>query len=620
MLSRAPPSPHTMLSRPAFLFSTQPALSCKPMNRLKKRSHNYSPNPKKFPSFSSKNLFFKTRFSNFCNFSIPERNPDAKSINSLSTNLLDHPNELAFWLQSCYCIQDVRRIHAVVMKCLGVSLVFVCNNLISAYLRLGQLHEARKVFDQMPKSNVVSWTAILNGYLNFGYDDEAVKLFRNFIEKGYRANFKTFVCVLNLCSKRLDLELGKQVHACVIKGNWRNLIVDSATVYFYAECGELLDAFRVFHQMPQRDLVTWTTLIAACSQQGDGEGAFSMFLQMLSDGFFPNEFTVCSVLKSCGEEKALNFGRQLHAVIFKKILQDDVFVGSSLVDMYAKCGEIIDSRVVFDAMKWRNMVTWTSIIAGYARNGLGEEAISLFRVMKRQKICANSLTIVSILKACGLTGALLMGKEIHAQIVKKSNQSNIYIGTTLVWFYCKCEERHVASKVLQTMPLRDVVSWTAIISGCTHLGHEAEALEFLREMLDEGVEPNDFTYSSSLKACAKLEDILQGKSIHSSVNKTAASSNVFVGSALISMYGKCGYVSEAIQVFDHMLERDVVTWNAMISGYIRNGLFQEALRLIYQMQAEGFKVEDYILSTVLAACGDVSTTMDLSSYHCLPSC
>ncbi|XWS21559.1 hypothetical protein CRYUN_Cryun30bG0064500 [Craigia yunnanensis] len=200
---------------------------------------------------------------------------------------------------------------------------------------------------------------------------------------------------------------------------------------------------------------------------------------------WPYEFTVCSVLKACGEEKALKSGRQLHGVIIKKMFKNDVFVGTSLVDMYAKCWEILDARIVFNGMRSTNMVTWTSIIVGYARKGLGEDAINLFRVMKRRNIIANNLTIVSILRACGSVGDLLMGREVHAQIVKKSILTNMYIGSTLVWFYCKCGEYNIASKVLQQMPLRDVFLWIAMISGCASLGHEAEALDFLKEMMEK---------------------------------------------------------------------------------------------------------------------------------------
>lgn len=575
--------------------------------------------PTDFLCFSLKTSPPTTKFSDSCNSLRSPKNPDSGFLNVQPIVRHVDTNLIAFWLQSCCTVREVRRLHAVALRCLDSSVTYFNNNLISAYLKFGKLVKARKVFDKMPERNVVSWTAVVNGYSRHGFDDEALRLFNDCIENGVRANGKTFVCVLKLCGKRLDFELGRQIHACIVKDNWRNLIVDSALVYLYAQCGDLTGAFCAFDQMPERDVVCWTTLITACSQQGRGREALSMFSKMIFNMSSPNEFTVCSVLKACGEEKALNFGKQLHGAIIKKMFKDDVFIGTSLVGMYSKCGEILDSKKVFDGMKKRNTVTWTSIIAGYARNGHGEEAIILFRVMKRRKIFANNLTVLSILRACGSTRNLLMGKEVHAQIVKNSMQSNIFIGSTLVWFYCKCGQHPFASKVLQNMPLRDVVSWTAIISGYTSLGHEPEALEFLKEMLEEGVEPNPFTYSSALKACAQLEAILQGKLIHSSLNKRPALSNVFVGSALINMYAKCGYVSEAVQVFDSMPQRNLVSWKAMIVGYARNGLCQEALKLMYRMQAEGIKVDDYILTTVLAACGDVEWKTESSSDYCLQS-
>ncbi|ONI34983.1 hypothetical protein PRUPE_1G508700 [Prunus persica] len=548
-----------------------------------------------------------------------QENPDAEFSDTRSLSQSSRPYLLALWLRSCRSLNEVRRLHAVVLRCLANPVTYVFNNLICAYIVFGKLVDARKVLDKMTVRNVVSWTAIINGYLNFGLDDEALGLFSYAINEGVQPNGNMFVCVLNLCSKRVDYELGRQVHGGVLKGGWSNLIVDSAVVKLYAQCGELSSAYRAFDQMPKSDVVCWTTMITACSQQGHGQEAFSLFSQMLSEGFSPNEFTVCGVLKACGEEKELRFGRQLHGAIVKKIYKNDVFIETSLVDMYAKCGEMIDSRTVFDGMRNRNTVTWTSIIAGYARKGFSEEAICLFQVMKRRNIFVNNLTIVSILRACGSMRDSLMGREVHAQIVKNSTETNSHLGSTLVWFYCRCGEYSNATKVLQQMPLRDVVSWTAIISGCAHLGFESEALEFLNEMMEDGVEPNAFTYSSALKACAQLETVLHGKLIHSSANKSAAMSNVFVGSALISMYAKCGYVTEAFQVFDSMPERNLVSWKAMIVGYAKNGLCQEAMKLMYRMRTEGFEVDDYILATVLTACGELGWEMDPSCECSLQS-
>ncbi|XP_004505335.1 pentatricopeptide repeat-containing protein At4g18520, chloroplastic isoform X2 [Cicer arietinum] len=534
------------------------------------------------------------------------------------------PDSVAHWLRLCNDVEEVGRVHTIVLKRFRDSNTYVNNNLICSYLRLGKLAQARKVFDGMPRRDTVTWTAIIDGYLKFNLDDEAFKLFHGSVKHGVQPNSKMFVCFMNLCCKRVDLALGKQIHARILKSNWRNLIVDSAVVNFYSKCGKILSAFRTFDRMAKRDVICWTTMITACSQQGLGHEALLMLSQMLGDGFFPNEYTICAALKACGENKALKFGTQLHGAVIKKICKSDVFIGTSLIDMYAKCGEIANSKNVFDRMRVRNTATWTSIISGYARNGFGEEAVNFFRLMKRKKVYVNKLTLVCVMMACGTMKASLIGREVHAQKIKSLIHTNMYIESTLVWFYCRCKEYSKAFNVLKHMPFRDVVSWTAIISGCARLGLEAEALEFLREMMEEGVSPNSYTYSSALKACAKLEAPMQGKLIHSNASKTPALSNVFVNSALIYMYAKCGYIADAFQVFDNMPERNLVSWKAMILGYARNGHCRKALKLMYRMRAEGFVVDDYILATVLTACGgidcgDIDWDLESSSHDLHPS-
>nr|AYM00625.1 pentatricopeptide repeat protein [Salvia miltiorrhiza] len=523
------------------------------------------------------------------------------------------------WVQSCSDVHEVKKLHAVVYRRMKDPVAYVYNNFISMYARFGELVAARRVLDNMLQRNVVSWTAMLNGYQRHGLVDETLKLFLEFVNCGLHGNAQTYVCVLNLCGRTFNYELGRQLHASAVKNQVSNSILDCTILHFYARCGDLGSSFEVFDRMQNRDLVAWTTMITVCSQHGRGQEAFALLSQMLSEGLDLNEFTVCSVLNACGEEKELRFGEQLHATVVKKAYDMDVYVGTALVDLYAKCGKIEDSRTIFGGMKRRNAITWNSVIAGYARNNLGEDAIGLFRVMKRLRVPADSSTMVSILRACGLLKALSTGKEVHAQIFKNFEPSNIFIGSALVWLYCKCGDYASASKVLQNLPDKDVVSWTAMISGCARLGHEHEALEYLKEMLGEGVKPNPFTYSSALKACANLESIRQGELIHSTLNKTPSLSNVFVGSALVHMYSKCGHLSEAAQVFDSMPERNKVTWKAMIVAYAKNGHCGEALKLMYRMQDECIEVDDFILSTVLTCCGDFKWEKEESpsSENCL---
>lgn len=555
---------------------------------------------------------------NGLNFSISNDSPESKDGDVIldETNPSNqHVNSttIGHWIQSCSNVREVKKLHTVVIRRMKDPVAYVNNNFISMYARFGELEVARRVFDNMLDRNVISWTAMLNGYQRNGLGNEAFRLFLEFLNCGLHGNAQTYVCVLNLCGRTFNYELGRQLHASAVKNQVSNFILDCTILHFYAKCGDLDSSFEVFDRMQKRDLVAWTTMITACSQHRKGHEAFALLSQMLNEGLDLNEFTVCSVLNACGEEKELRFGEQLHANVVKKGYDVDVYVGTALVDLYAKCGKIEESRAIFDGMKRKNAITWNSIIAGYARNNLGDEAIKLFRMMKRLRVPVNNSTMVSILRACGLLKALTTGKEAHAQIFKNFNPNNIFIGSALVKLYCKCGDYPSASKVLDKLPDKDVVSWTAMISGCARLGHEYEALEYLKEMLGEGVEPNPFTYSSALKACAKLESLRQGKLIHSSLNKTPSLSNVFVGSALVNMYSKCGHLSEAARVFDSMPERNMVSWKAMIVAYAKNGRCGEALKLMYRMKGECIEVDDYILSTVLTCCGDFKWDENSSS-------
>ncbi|CAN6483235.1 unnamed protein product [Victoria cruziana] len=526
-------------------------------------------------------------------------------------------NFVASLLSSCSSCRECRRVHCFVEKGVGKLVLFICNNLISLYANFDEPWDAQKVFDGMPRKNVVSWTALIGGYTKTGRVNETFRIFNEMLVNGVRPNGATFVCVLNACARCAAFELGKQVHACVVKGNWSNMIVESSLVYFYAQSGNLAGAISVYNRMSKRDVVCWTTMIVAYAQSGDGDKAMEMFNDILSSGLRPNEFTVCSILKLSGDIKALNCGRQLHASVLKGMFKNDVYVGSSLVSMYVKCGRMADARLIFDGMPKRNTVTWTSMICGYAQNGLGIEAISLFRSMKSRRVIANSLTIVSLLSACGAVGLLHHGKEVHAQILKNSMHSNIYVCSTLIWFYSRCGEYAYGLRVFGLMPSRDVISWTSLISGCSRLGYGSEALKYLNDMLWEGVEPNHFTYSIALKACTKVEALRHGKWIHASANKTGSLLNVFVGSALIDMYAKCGCINDAYQVFDTLPVRNVVAWNALILGYARNGLCKEALKLMYRMEAQGLKVDDFVLSNVLNACGEAQWGKECSKLQCL---
>eukprot|EP01018_Ginkgo_biloba_P000317 Gb_38242 [translate_table: standard] len=355
----------------------------------------------------------------------------------------------------------------------------------------------------------------------------------------------TYVCLLQSCTDKAALTEGKLAHAHI---NGRGLLPDrflqNTLVNMYTKCGSLVDARRVFDQMPKRDVFSWTVMIASYVRHGLCEEALTLFHRMQPTGIQPNHFTFASVLPACANLAALEQGIEIHEEIIRSGLQSDVFVESALVDMYAKCGSIEKARVVFDKMPQRNAVSWTAIIAGYAQNGIVDEALKLFENMPKRDVVSWT--------------AMISG----------------YMQNGLV---------NEALKFFQKMPERSVASWNAMIAGYEQNGHDEEALKLFRQMQLAGVKPNSKTFASVISACAKLATLEHGMDIHEEIIRSGFQCEIFVMNALVDMYVKCGSTEKARSVFDKMPQWNVISWTAMISGYAQNGHVDEAMKLFEKM-------------------------------------
>lgn len=288
-----------------FLYQSQPPniVDAQPPNLHKKHSRK----PKHVCASNVQNLNYPILEN--LSFPIPSDSVDCG--NDALTNPTNQPidsSTIGHWLQSCTNVNEVRKLHALVIKRVEDEVTYVNNNLISKYVEFGDLVVARQVFDNMLDRNVVSWTAMLNGYERHGMENEAFRLFVEFANCGIHGNARTYVCLLKLFGRTFQYELGRQLHACIIKNQVSNFILDCTILHLYARCGDLDSAFEVFDHMRNPDVIAWTTMITACSQHRRGKEAFIMLSRMLSDGLDPNEFTVCSVLNACAEEKELRLG------------------------------------------------------------------------------------------------------------------------------------------------------------------------------------------------------------------------------------------------------------------------------------------------------------------------
>jgi pentatricopeptide repeat protein len=293
--------------------------------------------------------------------------------------------------------------------------------------------------------------------------------------------------------------------------------------------------------------------------------------------------TYVSILQTCIQQKSLADGKLIHAHINQTGFAADRFLRNTLLNMYVKCGSLADSRRVFDQITQRNVCSWTVMIAAYARHGFPEEALILFHRMKRTETQPNHFTFASVLAACANLASLEQGMDIHKEIIRGGFQSDVVLMSALVGMYAKCASIKTARDVFDKIPKPDAVSWSVIIAAYARDGVPEEALSLFRQMKRAGVQPNQFIFASVVSACANLVSLEQGVKLHKEIRRNGFESDVVVANALVDMYGKCGSIEKARQVFDNMHKRDLVSWNAMVAGYAHNGFVDEALKLFDKM-------------------------------------
>ncbi|KAI5073952.1 hypothetical protein GOP47_0011965 [Adiantum capillus-veneris] len=488
------------------------------------------------------------------------------------------------------------------------------NALVDMYAKWGAVAKAQVVLDGLPVQDVVSWNALIAGYAQQELGEEALNCYEQMRRKGITPNAITYTCILKVCGITHNVDRGKQIHDEIVTQGLlgRDEVLGNALVNMYAKCGVVARAQQVFDDLPVRDVVSWNALITGYSQQGLGKQALVCYEQMRSEGFSPDAITYSCILKACSITRNVDKGKQIYnEIVSEGLLGTDVGLVNALVDMYAKCGAFSRAQQVLDEMPVRDVVSWNALIAGYAQQEQGKEALDCLQRLRSECFNPNAITYTCILKACGITQDVDRGKQIHDEIVRQGLlEVDVVLGNALVDMYAKCGEIFEAHQVLDELPVRDVVSWSALIAGYAQQGHGKEALDCYERMQREGLSPNPITYTCILKAFSTIQDVDRGNRIgYEIVTKGLLERNVLLGNALIDMYAKCGAASKAQQVLYELPVRDVVSWSALIAGYVRQGLAKEGLDCYEQMESDGLSPDAITYTYILKACG-ITRDMD----------
>lgn len=458
-----------------------------------------------------------------------------------------------FALKACEQFSGVyegESVHCLVWKMGFDYELLVRNGLIHFYSERGLLKHAREVFDESSDKDVVTWTTMIDGYAAQKCSHEAMEVFKLMLLGDVEPNEVTLIAVLSACSEMGDLEMGKKVHekvkekcmGCSLSLHNALLVmyvkcghliaarelfdrVETRDVYSwtcmvngYAKCGDLESARRFFDQTPQKNVVSWNAMIAGYSQNNKPEESLKLFHEMVGGGLVPDEHTLVSVLSACGQLTCLNLGYWIHQYfVVGKRMSLSVTLANVMVDMYAKCGSIDAAAEVFSTMPERNLISWNSMIAGYAANGRAKQAINVFDQMRNVGFKPDNITFVSLLTACSHGGLISEGREYFDNMERsygiKPQREHYACMVDLLGRTGLLEE---AYKLITNMPMQPCeAAWGALLNACRMHGNVELARLSARNLLS--LDPEDSgIYMLLANVCAndrKWSDVRRVRSL-----------------------------------------------------------------------------------------------------------
>lgn len=336
-------------------------------------------------------------------------------------------------VKSCTLVSDLKlgdSIHGQIWKYGLESNVYVQTVLIDFYSNLGKLVESRLVFDRMPEKDGFSWTTMVSAHVRFGDLSSAKKLFDEMPEKNTAA--------------------------------WNSII------HGFAGAGDVESARGLFDKMPQKDLISWTTMINCYSRNKSYKEALDVFNQIKGVGLIPDEVTLSTVISACAHTGLLHQGKEIHLYVAQNYFNLDVYIGSALVDMYAKCGDMEKSLLVFYKLREKNLFVWNSVIDGLAVHGYANEALCMFHIMEKEKIEPNAVTFVSVLTACSHAGLIEVGRSSFLKMIRDyCLLPEIEHYGCMVDLFCKGGLLEEALHLIKSMRMEpNSVIWGALLGGC----------------------------------------------------------------------------------------------------------------------------------------------------------
>ncbi|XP_071701138.1 pentatricopeptide repeat-containing protein At4g31070, mitochondrial-like [Rutidosis leptorrhynchoides] len=442
-----------------------------------------------------------------------------------------------------------------------------------------------------------------------GLHVEALHLYKN-QQPHFHLHSFTYVLpsLIKACSfSHIHYGLGLQLHSHSLKlGLDSEPVVSNSVISFYGKFCDVKSARKVFDEMPQRDFISWNSMINCFVRNGDCVEALEIFKEMYKSGFVAKPELVASIVSVWAHYGCASVGKMIHAlsIVDERFEKQSVFLSTALVNLYWRSEDSVMAFRVFDDMTDKNEVSWTTMIPGYVSTNDYFTALDCFRLMQRNGFKPNRVTLISVLPACVELGTVSLGKEIHAYAFRYGLNSDIRVISSLVHLYSKHTDSFLLAELLfEKSTQKDVVLWSAIIAGCSQFKQTAnKSIALLNQMRKDGIQPNSVTILLVLTACTNIPSLALGCGLHGYVVKSGLDYDMSITNSLCNMYSKCGSLKESHEVFLEMSKPDCISWSALINAYGVHGCGEEALQLFSEMKEKGIQCDSITFLSVLSAC------------------
>ncbi|KAK9095870.1 hypothetical protein Sjap_021367 [Stephania japonica] len=491
----------------------------------------------------------------------------------LSSGMQMNESTFCSFLSSCSTVtalESAKKAHGLILKLREPKDPGIDNIILTMYCNCEDLNYATSAFYTINEQDVVSYNLLIGLHKRHGLYKQSVELFSLAWLEGSKVDEATFVSLISCCSQLIELEVGKQIHCCMIKSGFQMFaFLGNSLLEMYSRCGRLDEMENIFHEINAPDAFTWNTKAMSYAHFGFLVKAFKTWEEMKESGVDFNEFSYCGIIDTCSCLESPLTGDQVHTLIKKLGLNHDTALLNCMLTMYASCGMMEKAFKIFQEIPENDAVSWNAMVCGYAQNGIIEESVRFYLMMNRSGLKPNYMTFASISKSCAECLRLSLGLQFHTEVIKRGYESYVTVTNSFINMYGKCGNISDSLKIFTDSNTdRDLVTWNSMICAYACHGYGKEAIDTFLEMKVSGETPNAVTFLGVLSACGHAgllsEALAQFASMYQEYSIVPSEEHF---SCMVDILCRAGRLSEAKELIERMpFDSGSFVWRTLLSA------------------------------------------------------